>query len=265
MNKYFYCSIFAFKSVQVYRLESFLKVFGSIIMIIAMQQVWSAIYHYGDEASLTKTASVTQMFTYTTVSVLIAKIYIFPMSIEISQKVSNGDIIFELFRPWNFLLMHFFRTLGFMFHTFVFTIIPSIIFVSIFLPIYIPKTNQIFWFIISMFLAIVIAFLIESFLGILAFQFTEIWGFDLIKDTLINVISGSFVPLWLFPDFLQKIIFFLPFKAMFYIPLSIFIGTMEGEELYFNILFQFVWIIILGISASLFLALVQRKLITFGG
>jgi len=42
-----------------------------------------------------------------------------------------------------------------------------------------------------------------------------------------DLCAGALVPLTLFPDFIQKILFFLPFQFVAYVPTRVFIGSYE--------------------------------------
>jgi ABC-2 type transport system permease protein len=102
-------------------------------------------------------------------------------------------------------------------------------------------------------------------LGLLAFIFTQIWGFQFVLQTVVQFCSGSFIPLWLFPEGMLRAIQWLPFRGMFHIPLSIFIGKLTGTELLNGLLFQLVWAALLLTLAHFSLKYMERLLITTGG
>jgi ABC-2 type transport system permease protein len=67
---------------------------------------------------------------------------------------------------------------------------------------------------------------------------------------LIRILSGSFVPLWFFPQWVQKVSAFLPFIYIYQTPLSIYIGKINVKQAFQSMLIQFVWILILSFILS---------------
>jgi ABC-2 type transport system permease protein len=80
-----------------------------------------------------------------------------------------------------------------------------------------------------------------------------------------QVFSGAFLPLQLWPDFLQKILFFQPFAGYIDIPLRFYNGTISGNDAYTAFLMQIVWIFIFIAAGKLLMRSRLRKVIVQGG
>jgi ABC-2 type transport system permease protein len=73
------------------------------------------------------------------------------------------------------------------------------------------------------------------------------------------------VPLWLFPDFIRGLAEALPFKSIYYIPISIYIGTLSGDAIVRALGFQAVWAVALVLVSRWAWSQVHRRLIVQGG
>ena len=62
---------------------------------------------------------------------------------------------------------------------------------------------------------------------------------------ILNIFSGMIAPISLFPEFLQKIANFLPFKDCIYTPINIYFGKLSTTEIMQIMLKQCLWIILL--------------------
>lgn len=83
------------------------------------------------------------------------------------------------------------------------------------------------WTILSVALGFLMTFFVNYCIGLTAFWLTNADGvrrmFLLVRD----VTAGVFVPLTFFPEAMQKVLFFLPFQFMQYVPVRVFIGEYE--------------------------------------
>jgi ABC-2 type transport system permease protein len=86
--------------------------------------------------------------------------------------------------------------------------------------------------------------LVEAIVGITAFWVTDVWPVDHVKRILLSLFGGLLVPLTLMPPIVLNIANLLPFKYMFYIPVSILLSKSQNplldvglQALYIFILF----------------------------
>ena len=70
---------------------------------------------------------------------------------------------------------------------------------------------------------------LNYFLGILTLKFEDIGTFLMIKDNLVSLVTGTIVPLVLFPESVVRIMRLLPFYYVTYLPSMLFTGRC-GEE-----------------------------------
>lgn len=70
---------------------------------------------------------------------------------------------------------------------------------------------------------------LNYFLGILTLKYEEISTFLMIKDNLVSLVTGSIVPLALFPERVVGIMRLLPFYYVTYLPSMLFTGRCAEE------------------------------------
>lgn len=73
---------------------------------------------------------------------------------------------------------------------------------------------------------------LNFFLGILTFKYEEINTFLMIKNNLIALVTGSIVPLVLFPDTIVSFMRFLPFYYVTYLPSMLLTGKCTDETVH---------------------------------
>jgi ABC-2 type transport system permease protein len=110
-----------------------------------------------------------------------------------------------------------------------------------------------FLFPISLLLAFLISLSIDYFIGLMGFYSESVWGLSITKEIIVTVFSGALVPLQFFPEAIQKVLFWLPFQAIYHTPLMMLTRPNQSMAIFLPMLaVQMVWAIVLFIAARLF-------------
>jgi ABC-type uncharacterized transport system permease subunit len=117
----------------------------------------------------------------------------------------------------------------------------------------------------SLILAIGVNFLISTIVGLVAFWTLELLGFNMIVQLFSEFLSGGLIPLWFLPPWVRRIAEWLPFQSLVHLPLSIYIGKIEGAAVWTALLKQVAWIGVLSATAWLIWKAAERKMIVQGG
>ncbi|WP_410769985.1 ABC transporter permease [Fontibacillus sp. BL9] len=83
------------------------------------------------------------------------------------------------------------------------------------------------WAVLSVILGFLMTFLVNYCIGLTAFWLTNADGVRSMFHLLRNISAGVFVPLTFFPEIIQRVLFFLPFQFMQYVPARVFVGEYE--------------------------------------
>jgi ABC-2 type transport system permease protein len=93
-----------------------------------------------------------------------------------------------------------------------------------------------FLFPLSLLLAFLISFSIDYFIGLLGFYSESVWGFSTTKEIIVTVFSGALIPLQFFPEAIQKVLYWLPFQAIYHTPLMMVTRPDQGLEVFLPML-----------------------------
>jgi len=80
-----------------------------------------------------------------------------------------------------------------------------------------------------------------------------------------NLLSGSYAPLWYFPDWFQKLSSALPFQYTLNTPFSVYVGRLSVSEAARQNVIQVAWILMLAILARRLWKLAARQIVSQGG
>ncbi|MBP3718820.1 MAG: ABC-2 family transporter protein, partial [Eubacterium sp.] len=94
------------------------------------------------------------------------------------------------------------------------------------------------------------------------------WGINIVKETIVLLLSGATIPLAFFPTALRKVVEYLPFRAVYDIPLSIMLrknGSDNLKGLATLLGVQLAWCVVLTIAGNLFWNHAVKKITVNGG
>jgi ABC-2 type transport system permease protein len=101
---------------------------------------------------------------------------------------------------------------------------------------------------VSLLFAFLISFSFDYFIGLLAFYSESIWGVSITKEIVVTLFSGALIPLQFFPDVIQRVLYWLPFQAIYHTPLMMITRPSLGWDVFLPMLLvQVFW------SAALFI------------
>ncbi|MBS4189995.1 ABC-2 family transporter protein [Bacillus sp. FJAT-49705] len=232
----------AFLRSAVYRFDVWSRLGSNLIFLLMWGSIWTALYAGREEAG---GVSFEAMLTYIVVSQFLSGINGAGTPLwEIQEKVRTGDIAIELMRPFNVPLRYLFADFGSVAFYIITALLPLYIVLFIFMDLTVPA-SWLTWvyFIAAAFNGFLIRYCIEMAFGLLSFFLVETGGIEDIFYFAMSLLSGSVIPLWFFPDWLEKIAVYLPFQGIYYIPNAIFIGEIFGGEILFSIGIQLFWVI----------------------
>jgi len=112
---------------------------------------------------------------------------------------------------------------------------------------------------------LLIYFLISYLLGMLGFWYMTIWHFKRLLEDTIRVFAGALIPLWFFPQFLVTVSNYLPFKYIYFIPISIYLQKISLAEAQKAIALQFIWLVTLLALEHFVWQKAIKKLVIQGG
>lgn len=218
-----------YKEWAAYRTHSMVSIFVGPVYFIIQYFIWTAAYGNKQEIN---GMNLKQMIIYFGASTLIGYLTMDFADWNLQMLIRTGKFLTFALRPINHRFFAFSQKVGHRFLGLIFEFIPCyIIFTFLFRVNMVPK--HIVWTLLSIFLAFLMNFYVHYILGMTAFWFVQSSGIRRVFDLLSGVFSGVFIPLVFFPQAVQKVLFFLPFPYMSYVPAMVFTGRFKlaGIEL----------------------------------
>lgn len=251
-----------FSQYSIYKSNFYLFTLNRIVEVLVYIFVWQAIYNQtGNAGGFT----ISQMVTYYVLVISFSSITLFGVNEYMAHSIRNGQINKELLNPISYFKYYFGMNLGEVAFASVIGLSTFII-CSFFFELVLPA--NIFYFILCIFvimLGIPITFFIQMIVGTMGFYTNSIWGMQILRKSIIQIFSGIIAPITLFPLWFQEISKWLPFKELIYTPVNIWLGNANMNEIFFVILKQIIWGIILYFIAKKFFNHAVKNITINGG
>lgn len=245
-----------------YRFDLLLYIFNFIVEITVYIFIWLAIYNNGNQI---QGMTFEQITTYYILVVSLSPIINWGINEIMGNAIREGEILRELLNPISYFNYYFGIRIGELIES---TIVGVLTFgiCSILFGVLLPNgiLNFLF-FIIIVFLAVIVVYFFELLIGMTAFYTNSIWGVEIFKRAVLSIFSGMIAPITLFPEFLQKIANFLPFKDCIYTPINIYFGELTNMEILQVIMKQCIWIVVLYIIAKIIFNKAIKNITVNGG
>lgn len=192
---------------------------------------------------------------------------------EIAEKVRTGDVAYELLRPLDLYAFWYFRTLAFRCAGTTLRMIPMIVFAMVLLPavgldswsLQLPDPASGLLFALSMTVTVLLATAITMLMHISLVWTISGEGFNRMMPGLTSILSGMIVPLPLFPDWLQPVLNWQPFRGLCDVPYRIYTGNIAAADALPQIAQQAAWVMLIVAFGYWLLAVSARKVVVQGG
>lgn len=242
MSRYFGYFRNAVLTELAYRANYWLRILGTALAVFVQYYLWLAVYR--SSGSAIRGYSLRDTLTYAIISTALAAFL--DLEMRSDKKVRDGSIALSLSKPADWQTMTFWESLG---HS-VFTLL------AISLPVWAaalalgavaPPATPLHGlaFLVSLGLAYCLLFAFNYLVGLASFWTKAGWGFVEAQATIVFFFSGTFVPLAMYPGWLERITAWLPFSGMYNLPLTVYLGKVGAGEIGLVLLQQAAWLIIL--------------------
>jgi ABC-2 type transport system permease protein len=245
-----------------YRLDLVFDLLTVLLQVFLLKTVWVAVYAGRGSVG---GVDLNSLLAFVTIANL--QIWLMPPFLAgfIQERVREGTIALDLGRPVGFVEQMIAHQLG---HTvailpFAILVFPLAVLVGGIAP---PSSAAAaLLYVLSLALAFLVSTLINLLLGMIAFWTLEADGFLTIYEFISRFFAGVLVPLWFFPVPLRAIAGVLPFQTLAFIPISVYLGKLDGTALLQAFGLQLFWAIALYVAARLVWGLAIRRIVVQGG
>jgi ABC-2 type transport system permease protein len=191
---------------------------------------------------------------------------------DVLQQINDGSIVYELARPLDLQAVWLARALAWRTAPVLLRMVPMLVLAMVVLP-YVepdwalaPPSAAAFAAWLACFAgAVVVSSAISALMNV-----TLIWSLagssiPMIVGSLATIFGGLVIPLVLFPDWSQPIIYALPFAGLLDLPARIFTGNLPPHDVIYVLADQLAWSAVLIAFGRWLLARGIRALVVQGG
>jgi ABC-type uncharacterized transport system permease subunit len=244
-----------------YRFDVFTSLGSFVVRVYLLRMVWTALYAHNVAPS---DLPLHAIITYSTIALLMGLVLDIDQTRILHDKLHDGSIATDFMKPISVPLYLFSDGTGeVVFHAAL--MVPALLLALLFVHIDVPAPGVLAAFGASFLLGYFVGFFINFILNCIAFWTLEISAVQLILTWVTDLLGGGIIPLILFPLALQKVIFWLPFAAMFSTPLLIYVGRIAPAGYGAALGLQVGWLVVLAAVATVIWRVGARRVVVQGG
>lgn len=251
-----------------YKIGFFMRIIGGLLQVLIMYYLWMAIFNSSISEEI-KGFTSSEMVIYIVISYITSQIINITIEGTVASEIRDGSVAVNLIRPISYKKRVFSESLGEVLLRCITIILPLwsgfLIYRFITVRELPPNIGTIVLFLISLLLGYMIMFLFNFIFGLSAFFVTYIWGFMICKGVILRFFSGELIPIVFFPDAVQKALQYLPFSAINYTPVMIYMGKFTKDQLISALFVQVIWVIILFLLMNILWKSAIKRLTVLGG
>lgn len=251
-----------------YRANFFCFLIGEIMSCFIMFFVWKAVFNSSDSPTFMG-FTMEDMVVYLFITFLTGYLSYSDGTYNIAMEIRDGSIAMRMIRPCSFEVCFLFQELGNKIINVLFIFAPIIIGTEAY-RWYITGACQFdiahfLLYVVSLMLAYMISFYFNVSYGFMAFYLKNLWGADILKEVIVNFLSGATIPLAFMPAVLSDVLSLLPFASLSYTPVMIYMGMYSPSQIAAKMLIQVMWLVVIFIIAKFIWNHAVKRLTVQGG
>lgn len=252
-----------FHAMAIYRFDFWLWSAANLILMYGIRWLWITLYTQRPGAF---GVTLQQMVTYGVLSMAIENLFYTGPQYYMAQQVRSGAIDGDLLKPLDFHFHMLARSTGETLFRIIVMVLPALLLGYFLFDLQLPATWRAgFSFVVALSLGFLVNFHLDFLLGVIGLATLEVHSIDWAFHATSRFFSGQYVPLWLFPGALGTVANILPFRSIFFTPLSIYTGVLSAGSITQAIGLQLLWLVILLILSRWLWEQIQLRIVSQGG
>jgi len=250
------------RQAYMYRFNVVVAFLLTGLTIYLLTVVWRSAY--GDQRVVDGIA-LEQILVYLTIANLQVRFLSQEVDEDIRDRIREGQIAFDLNRPAAYPGQLMAGAVGDMIGAlpFLAVAIPVAFIAGELRPPDSPGAGLAY--LASLGLAWIIAVQLNLVIGLTAFWTLEMTGFQMIYRLVANFATGALIPLWFMPDAVRAIVQVLPFQAIAFVPVSIYVGAAATGGVLTALGLQLLWIGVLALGIRWIWSRAFQRVVIQGG
>lgn len=252
-----------FRQYSTYRAATAAGVFTNTVFGFMRAYVFIALFR---QRATVGAFNLQDTITYVFITQgLIMAIYLWGWA-EIANRIRSGDVVTDLFRPFDFQGYWLAQDLGRAAYHAISRGIAPFLLAAIVFDLRLPERPSTWLvFALCVFLAVCVSFGLRFLANLSAFWLLDYRGTSRFVGIAWTGLAGFIVPLDFLPDSLESVLRTLPFAATVQVPIEVFLEKHAGSDLVAALGFQAAWAVALLAAGRFVLARATRRVVTQGG
>lgn len=210
-----------FKEWSAYRTHSMVSILVGPVYFTIQYFIWKAVY--SENSGMVNGMEFKQILSYYGAITLIGYLIMDFADWNLQMLVRSGKFLTFQLRPIHHRFFALSQKIGHRALGFVFEFLPCFFILQFVFKVDLIPTH-IGLSIISIAFAFLMNFYVNYCIGMTAFWLVQSSGIRQVYQVISEILSGSLIPLIFFPEILQKMLFFLPFQYITYVPACVVMG-----------------------------------------
>ncbi|MBT5927379.1 MAG: hypothetical protein HOH33_12240 [Verrucomicrobia bacterium] len=251
-SKYGHVINVGIQNTLAYRMNFLFRAVFTLIPLLANILLWKTIFSDKAAGETVGAYDLSQMVSYYLLILIVNSMTaVNEDDWQIAADIRNGVISQFLLKPMDYLT---FRLSLFFANRLIYILVAAIP-VGLFL-----MWQKDYWSapvnhlalalsILSLLLTGLLQFLLSFTMALLAFWVLEVATFIFILYAFEYIAGGHLFPIDLFPSWLETLLYWTPFPYLLSFPVMIYLGRVEGQEMWNGLMVQAVWLVIAFLAA----------------
>ena len=234
-----------------YRANALVGVIAILSGLLIEYQIWSLIFISQGLESI-KGFSFQELMIFIFLSIIVGLLKSsWHTSGEMIEGIRNGDINKYLIRPISYFNYHFMMFIGV--NSLYYTVYSFLLlfFIIIFPGLLFPSLINMIGFLAALLISVFLSYSIYYIMICFAFWFGEVRAIVVAYNISMTIVSGQYIPIRLFPEYILDIIQFTPILYLVDFPVSVATGRIPLESWGFHFMASIGWCAVMWCIGSL--------------
>jgi ABC-2 type transport system permease protein len=267
VNKYLHVINIGLQNTLVYRVNFLFRAAFGLIPLMATIYLWRAVYAGKNGPSVAGYTLAGMISYYLLVTVVDALTGVTEDDWQIAADIKDGNINQFLLKPMDYMGYRLCLFLAGRLIYMAVAVFPVGLFILVQREYFVSPANleALLLFLASMFMTALLQFFMSYTMAMLAFWVLEVSTFIFILFALEYVAGGHLFPIDILPPALANFLRFTPFPYQLFFPVSVYLGRVQGAELWQGLGIQGFWTVFFFFLARWVFSRGIRKYTAVGG
>lgn len=246
--KYISIAMTSFQQAITYRLTTMTNIALTFIWVFILYYLWKAAFN---DTAIIQGFTWDDMRTYVVIAYGLNALVGWRISSNMMVTIRTGEILRDLTRPLNYCINQISMATGWALVEGILSLILTLIVGLVFIGIHPPASVTAA---ILFAVAVVIGFLTKALIvfcvSLLTFWTLNGVGISWSREAVINILSGTIIPLAMMPGWLRVIADVSPMRGIVSTPLMLYLGKSEGTDALLLLALSASWLVVLWFFAN---------------